>query len=60
MPDDRWRGFPYLASTNNTAADAVPNLFIAIQDQLGLKLETRKGPAAVLVVDHADKEPVEN
>lgn len=61
MPDDRWRGFPYLPRPNDAAgADAVPNLITAIQEQLGLKLETRKGPVSVLVVDHADKAPVEN
>jgi uncharacterized protein (TIGR03435 family) len=32
----------------------------AIQEQLGLKLESRKESAEVLVVDHAEKTPVEN
>jgi uncharacterized protein (TIGR03435 family) len=59
MPDDRSRGFsPPAASA--AAADAIPDLFIAIQDQLGLKIEARKGPVSVRVVDHADKAPVEN
>jgi uncharacterized protein (TIGR03435 family) len=58
MPDDRFRGFASLPPVKD--ADSVPNLFIAIQDQLGLKLETRKGPVGVLVVDRADKEPVVN
>jgi uncharacterized protein (TIGR03435 family) len=34
------------------AADAPPNLFTAIQEQLGLKLIAAKAPADVLVVDH--------
>jgi uncharacterized protein (TIGR03435 family) len=35
--------------------DAPPNLFTAIQEQLGLKLDPTKAPVDVLVIDHADK-----
>ncbi|HEY1757466.1 MAG TPA: M56 family metallopeptidase [Bryobacteraceae bacterium] len=37
-----------------------PSLLDAIQDQLGLKIEKRKGPVQVLVVDHLEKKPTEN
>jgi len=37
-----------------------PTLFTAIQEQLGLRLESRKGPVQVLVVDSAEKVPAEN
>jgi uncharacterized protein (TIGR03435 family) len=36
-----------------------PTIFDAIQD-LGLKLEPRKAPVEVLVVDHVNKTPTEN
>jgi bla regulator protein blaR1 len=36
-----------------------PDIFTAIQEQLGLKLESEKGPVDVIVIDHIDK-PSEN
>ena len=37
-----------------------PSIFTAVQEQLGLRLESRKGPLDVLVIDHAEKVPVDN
>lgn len=44
----------------DTAQDARgPTLFTAIQEQLGLKLESQKGQVDVVVIDHIDL-PTEN
>jgi uncharacterized protein (TIGR03435 family) len=37
-----------------------PSLYAAIQEQLGLRLEARKGPVDVLVIDSASRTPAEN
>jgi uncharacterized protein (TIGR03435 family) len=39
--------------------DRMP-LLDAVQSQLGLKLEARKGPVKVIVIDHIEKTPTEN
>jgi uncharacterized protein (TIGR03435 family) len=42
------------------AAEPELSLFTALQEQLGLRLESRKAPGDVVVVDHVEKIPTEN
>jgi uncharacterized protein (TIGR03435 family) len=37
-----------------------PSIFVFFQDQLGLKLESRKGPVEMLIIESAEKVPAEN
>ena len=41
-------------------SDGAPTLFKAVQEQLGLKLEQRKGTMDVIVVDRAERSPTAN
>jgi uncharacterized protein (TIGR03435 family) len=50
-------GSPDGASTTD---DSGVSIFAALQDQLGLKLESKKGPVDTLVIDHIEKTPTEN
>jgi uncharacterized protein (TIGR03435 family) len=64
--------YDYKIFWSATATDAVrrgtppaddsdgPSIFDAIQEQLGLKIEKRRGPVQMLVVDHVEKKPTEN
>ena len=47
----------YAPEESNSGA---PSLFMAIQETMGLKLESGKGPVETLVIDHIDKTPTEN
>jgi uncharacterized protein (TIGR03435 family) len=43
-----------------SAGSSLPSIFTAIQEQLGLKLESRKVPLQMLVIDKCQRVPTEN
>jgi uncharacterized protein (TIGR03435 family) len=54
-----WQPDPMQAGAGPANADALPDLFTALQEQAGLKLEPAKGQVDVYVIDHIEK-PSEN
>jgi uncharacterized protein (TIGR03435 family) len=38
----------------------LPSIFTALREQLGLRLEPRKVPVEILVIDHLEKVPTQN
>jgi uncharacterized protein (TIGR03435 family) len=44
----------------STAGSGPPDFFAAVQQQLGLKLESKKQPIELLIVDHAERVPTPN
>lgn len=48
------------APGNSDADDPLPDIFAAVQSQLGLKLDKGTAPFDVLVIDHIEKTPTEN
>jgi uncharacterized protein (TIGR03435 family) len=50
---------PHEDSASAATAESAPSLITAVQEQLGLKLESVKGPVDTIVVDHIEQ-PSEN
>lgn len=59
VPDEGIRQLQGPPGDPAAASDAGPSIFTAIQEQLGLKLESAKGPVEVLIIDGVEK-PSEN
>jgi uncharacterized protein (TIGR03435 family) len=57
-----WVPEPKQSADAPVAADSPsgPSLLVALREQLGLNVETRKAPIEILVVDHAERVPTEN
>jgi uncharacterized protein (TIGR03435 family) len=48
------------ASGPGGADESGPDILTAVREQLGLKLESKKMPVDMLIIDRADKVPTEN
>jgi uncharacterized protein (TIGR03435 family) len=48
------------APVGGAAQESAPPIAAAFQNQLGLKLEAKKSPADMLIIDHVEKTPTEN
>jgi uncharacterized protein (TIGR03435 family) len=48
------------ANDNASEAELIPALVEAVQSQLGVKIERKKMPVEVLVIDHLERSPSEN
>ena len=53
----RKTGLSKPASGSASPADAPPDVFAAVEDQLGLRLEAKKGPVELLILDPLRRRP---
>jgi uncharacterized protein (TIGR03435 family) len=60
VPEPRQSGESKGAAPLVADSPSGPTLLDAVQGLLGLKLETRKAPIEILIVDHAERVPTEN
>ena len=44
-----------LAPQDNPTPDALPSIYVALRETLGLELKSGRGPAEVLVIDHIER-----
>jgi uncharacterized protein (TIGR03435 family) len=51
---------PPPGGANAPEAEPLPDIFSALQAQLGLRLESKKGAVEMIVIDHIEKTPTEN
>jgi len=58
--DLRWAASAAPATSPDAASDPEITLGRALETQLGLKLEAKKDPVEMLVVDHVLRVPTEN
>ena len=58
--DLRWTPESIEMRSNASSEQDAPNVFTAIQEQLGLKLQPSKVPVRVFVMDHIEKKPSDN
>jgi uncharacterized protein (TIGR03435 family) len=56
-PDESTQGLPGArpGAMSEASDPNKPNIFAALQEQMGLKLASSKGPVEVLVIDHAER-----
>jgi uncharacterized protein (TIGR03435 family) len=54
------RPAPAIGEPADAEVSGAPTIFSAITQQIGLKLKPVKAALDVLVIDHADKDPIEN
>jgi len=48
------------SAVSDNASEPAPDIFNALEKQLGLKLQKTRAPLDVIVIDHIDRTPVEN